>query len=127
MTEANPAKSRRPVSITFYEELETATPQERTELVLNYIQEQQPLELPKRYGVRAILKGVDLSPDSLKKLLETLGVQDALWWDAQSPGANLREANLQGANLLSANLQSVNLWSANLQDANLGYTNLQGA
>jgi uncharacterized protein YjbI with pentapeptide repeats len=122
-----------------YDALEHATPEERTELVLRYIEEHgQPLELPKRDdGVRANLQDVDLSQDRLGHLLDSLGVKEAPWWDryfkradlsgANLQGADLSEANLQGAYLSGAKLQGAELWSANLQGAELVFANLQGA
>jgi hypothetical protein len=52
---------------------------------------------------------------------------EAQWWDEDSRGVNLREADLQGARLGRANLQRADLSRANFEDAYLIQANLQRA
>jgi uncharacterized protein YjbI with pentapeptide repeats len=111
-----------------YERLATASPLERTELVLRLI-EQHPqgrLELPARDGLQAVLDGADLSRSSLEGRMAQAPV-GAPWWDAERRGAGLRRADLRGAGLSLVNLQAADLAESDLRQALLRGANLQGA
>ncbi|GAG31702.1 unnamed protein product [marine sediment metagenome] len=138
MTQGEVETGQYQVSLVVYESLAMMTPKGKTDTVLRLIEEHPEgrLELPERDGVRADLRKVDLSRDTLKaKLVPKL--ETPPWWfayfegarlvGARLQGANLENANLQGAIMNSANLQNANLGSANLQDAHLTLANLQGA
>jgi len=117
------------VPLKVYEQLKGATPEEKREIVLRLIEEHPDhrLELPERDGLRADLRGVDLSRETLQELVERWAGATPPWWDALYKAADLRDADLQGASLDSANLQGACLWNSNLQDAYLSGANLQGA
>ena len=127
------------VPLAVYEQLKEATPEGKRDIVLSLIEEHPDhrLELPERDGLRADLRGVDLSREALQELVERRAGPTPPWWDDHFPGAFLPNANLQSvilwdaklqdATLLKADLRRADLWDANLQDANLIEANLQGA
>lgn len=110
-----------------FDELEKATPEEKTEIVLGLIADhpEHQLMLPMRDNRRADLSGIDLSRE---KLLQKKNLPSQLSsWLAEAPGREITfiSANLQGADLSFANLSGTNLSAANLQDAGLFGANLQ--
>jgi uncharacterized protein YjbI with pentapeptide repeats len=110
-----------------YEQLETATPGEKADIVLWLIEEHPDhrLILPDRGDFYADLQGINLNRETLEKRGEQSGNEKPIWWDASHQGANLQYANLQGADLEYANLQGAFLIGANLQDAILRLANLE--
>jgi hypothetical protein len=83
-----PGEDRVPLEV--YEQLEKATPEQRTDIVLSLIEKDPEgrLVLPRRDGVRANLREVDLSPETLKARLTQLNVNSARWWYANLECAN---------------------------------------
>ena len=87
------------------------------------------------------LSGKDLSGIDLGRIAVAAEVEKArerapskmpVWFNEETRGANLQEAdlrfaNLQGADLVGTNLQGVRLGHANLQEADLRYANLHKA
>jgi hypothetical protein len=77
-----PAAGAYQVPLEVYDELDRATPEQRTEIVLRLIEEhpQGKLVLPTRAGCQANLEGIDLSRDTLKArcVSET---NPPPWWD----------------------------------------------
>jgi uncharacterized protein YjbI with pentapeptide repeats len=116
--------------LAIYRLLANATPAEKADLVLDYITRHGRLDLPERDGLRADLRGVDLSREALEVRLAQMPGGEVLWWfpaGFPSGAVNLEEANLQGADLRQANLLGANLHWANLPEARLWETNLRGA
>jgi uncharacterized protein YjbI with pentapeptide repeats len=117
------------VPLEVYARLDDATPQERTDIALQLIEEhpEGQLELPERDGIRANLQGIDLSHVTLEARLTEYEGGAPAWWQIRHNCAALEGADLRGAVLSEANLQAACLWGANLEDAELTETNLQGA
>jgi len=122
-----------------YEHLADAMPEEKTDIVLRLIEEHPEgrLELPERDGMRADLRGVDLSNETVRAKIEAWGDASPPWWNPKEKRANLQNADLRSANLEDANLSGAYLRFVNLQgaflkgaiirSANLVDANLQGA
>jgi len=82
------------------------------------------------------LSGIDLSAEAIAKELERYQKQHfgqiPAWFESNTQGINLQNANLlgarlQGANLIKANLQQTDLRGANLQQSDLRLANLHKA
>lgn len=119
-----------------YELLTRATPEEKTEIILQLIEKHPEgrLELPTRGGVQANLSNLDLSVDTIKEKLKQSRGSLPVWWNrfkglnlcgANLQGANLKGASLRDADMAHANLEACDLTSADLQGAHLGGANLQ--
>jgi uncharacterized protein YjbI with pentapeptide repeats len=100
-----------------YERLVQATPEEKTEIVLQLMSKHPKgrLILPVRDGV--------YHPDLSKADLS----QSTLYRKTGNNSINFRFADLRGANLWHANLEGTDLIGANLEGAALIEANLQGA
>ena len=90
---------------------------------LNDILKQHDLWLKNDGGVRADLKGADLSEADLRGA----NLRGADLIGVELIGANLRGANLRGADLIGADLKWANLIGADLSEADLKWANLRGA
>jgi uncharacterized protein YjbI with pentapeptide repeats len=110
-----------------YESLATATPSDRTEILIRLIENhpQGRLELPAHDGLHAVLDEIDLSPETIENLGQRIA--GATWWNPELRVFSLRHADLRGASLRKANLGNVCLEQADLQEAKLGQAKLQGA
>jgi uncharacterized protein YjbI with pentapeptide repeats len=117
------------VPLEVYQRLERASPEERTDIVLELIQQHPEgrLELPKRGGMRANLHRVDLSRRLLTRRRAELQMDNPAWWHSRDQGAALEGADLRGANLTEANLEGAHLWTAKLADAQLTHASLRQA
>ena len=116
------------VPVEVYDELEKATSEQRTEIVLRLI-EGHPhgrLELSASEERRVNLQGINLSRDMLQIRRESLANKPP-WWSNIFRGADLHRADLHDVNLRDADLQGANLQNANLQGAFLEDAKLIGA
>src|SRR5438876_307688 len=124
----DPNETARSVSLPTYGRLAACGPVERTELVLQLIQNhpQGRLELPICDGQPAILNEVQLGYKGLQRRVAP-GTGAPAWWSSDTQGVCLKGARLQGAHLTLADLQCADLREANLRGARLSGVNFTGA
>jgi uncharacterized protein YjbI with pentapeptide repeats len=107
-----------------FSDLASATPAERTKLVLRLLQERRPVELPAQEGRVAVLDGIDLALAALREHISA--IPSPSWWDAGRQAVDLSHADLRGASFRGANLSGVILEGANLAGSDLAGANLRG-
>src|SRR5438128_889033 len=124
----DPNETARSVSLPAYGRLAASGPVERTELVLQLIQNhpQGRLELPICDGQPAILNEVQLGYKGLQRRVAP-GTGAPAWWSSDTQGVCLKGARLQGAHLTLADLQCADLREADLRGAVLRGADLRGA
>jgi Pentapeptide repeats (8 copies) len=110
---AGPDTLRAPREI--FEELATARPARRADIVLQLIGEhpQGTVVLPAHDGLHAVLDNIDLSAQALSS--RPMQVESLPWWGPVARCMNLKGADLKGASLRNADLRQAGLTASEFQ------------